>query len=277
MGRPLPGWEVAMLDEDEQPLPRRGARRDLPEGALEPALPDRLLEPARGHRGGVRRRLVPHQGRRRARRGRLRLVRGPRRRRDHLGRLPHRPVRGRVGVRGAPGGQGGRGGGLTRPQARRHREGVHRAGRAATSRPTSWPSEIKAHVRERHSAYAYPREIEFVDDLPKTLTGKIRRVELREQERERKQAATRRPSADGHQRDVPEDRRGRRRRRRPAPRRSRRARAASSCLLRAVGGAVAPDDHALHPALGPVELERQEAEPEQDRDDPGPGHAGAAT
>ena len=50
--------------------------------------------------------------------------------------------------------------------------------------------EIKQHVRERHSAYAYPREIEFVDDLPKTLTGKIRRVELREQERERKQADT---------------------------------------------------------------------------------------
>ncbi len=49
--------------------------------------------------------------------------------------------------------------------------------------------EIKKHVRERHSAYAYPREIEFVDDLPKTLTGKIRRVELREQERERHAAA----------------------------------------------------------------------------------------
>jgi acetyl-CoA synthetase len=48
--------------------------------------------------------------------------------------------------------------------------------------------EIKRHVRERHSAYAYPREIEFVDDLPKTLTGKIRRVELREAERERKGA-----------------------------------------------------------------------------------------
>ena len=46
--------------------------------------------------------------------------------------------------------------------------------------------KIKQHVRERHSAYAYPREIEFVADLPKTLTGKIRRVELREQERERK-------------------------------------------------------------------------------------------
>ncbi|MFL5781215.1 MAG: AMP-binding enzyme, partial [Thermoleophilaceae bacterium] len=47
---------------------------------------------------------------------------------------------------------------------------------------------IKLFVRERHSAYAYPREIEFVDDLPKTLTGKIRRVELREAERERKAA-----------------------------------------------------------------------------------------
>ena len=50
---------------------------------------------------------------------------------------------------------------------------------------------IKSFVRERHSAYAYPREIEFVDDLPKTLTGKIRRIELREAEREKKAGASR--------------------------------------------------------------------------------------
>ena len=37
-------------------------------------------------------------------------------------------------------------------------------------------------MRDRHSAYAYPRRIEFVDDLPKTLTGKIRRIELRQRE-----------------------------------------------------------------------------------------------
>jgi acetyl-CoA synthetase len=49
--------------------------------------------------------------------------------------------------------------------------------------------EIKRFVRERHSRYAYPREVEFVEDLPKTLTGKIRRVELREAERKRKEAA----------------------------------------------------------------------------------------
>jgi acetyl-CoA synthetase len=40
--------------------------------------------------------------------------------------------------------------------------------------------EIKAFVRDRLSAYAYPRRIEFMAELPKTLTGKIRRIELRE-------------------------------------------------------------------------------------------------
>jgi acetyl-CoA synthetase len=41
-------------------------------------------------------------------------------------------------------------------------------------------ADIQSHVRQRLSAYAYPRLIEFVDDLPKTLTGKIRRIELRQ-------------------------------------------------------------------------------------------------
>jgi acetyl-CoA synthetase len=45
-------------------------------------------------------------------------------------------------------------------------------------------SDIQRFVRERLSAYAYPRKVEFVDDLPKTLTGKIRRVELRQRELE---------------------------------------------------------------------------------------------
>jgi acetyl-CoA synthetase len=42
--------------------------------------------------------------------------------------------------------------------------------------------EIKTFVRERLSAYAYPRLIEFMPELPKTLTGKIRRIELRRRE-----------------------------------------------------------------------------------------------
>jgi acetyl-CoA synthetase len=45
--------------------------------------------------------------------------------------------------------------------------------------------DIKAYVREHLSAYAYPRIIEFIDELPKTLTGKIRRVELRQRDAQR--------------------------------------------------------------------------------------------
>jgi acetyl-CoA synthetase len=42
--------------------------------------------------------------------------------------------------------------------------------------------DIQAFVRDHLSAYAYPRRVEFVTELPKTLTGKIRRVELRQRE-----------------------------------------------------------------------------------------------
>jgi acetyl-CoA synthetase len=43
-------------------------------------------------------------------------------------------------------------------------------------------SELRTRTRDRLAAYEYPREIEFVESLPKTSTGKIRRVELRERE-----------------------------------------------------------------------------------------------
>lgn len=42
--------------------------------------------------------------------------------------------------------------------------------------------ELKLHVRKRLSAHAYPREVEFVDELPKTPSGKIQRFLLRNQE-----------------------------------------------------------------------------------------------
>src|SRR5436190_1000806 len=40
-------------------------------------------------------------------------------------------------------------------------------------------SELQEHVKRVTAPYRYPREIEFVDSLPKTRSGKIRRVELR--------------------------------------------------------------------------------------------------
>ena len=39
--------------------------------------------------------------------------------------------------------------------------------------------ELQAHVKHTTAPYKYPRIIEFVDELPKTISGKIRRVEIR--------------------------------------------------------------------------------------------------
>ncbi len=43
-------------------------------------------------------------------------------------------------------------------------------------------AELKAFVKDRLAPYKYPRQIEFVNDLPKTATGKIQRFKLRERE-----------------------------------------------------------------------------------------------
>jgi len=42
--------------------------------------------------------------------------------------------------------------------------------------------EIQGHVRGRLAPYEYPREIEFIDALPMTTTGKVQRKELRKRE-----------------------------------------------------------------------------------------------
>lgn len=46
--------------------------------------------------------------------------------------------------------------------------------------------ELQEHVKRVTAPYKYPREIEFVTELPKTTSGKIRRVVLRQLEKERK-------------------------------------------------------------------------------------------
>ncbi|MBM7606838.1 acetyl-CoA synthetase [Lysinibacillus composti] len=44
--------------------------------------------------------------------------------------------------------------------------------------------ELQEHVKTITAPYKYPRAIEFVDELPKTSSGKIRRIELRNRELE---------------------------------------------------------------------------------------------
>lgn len=42
--------------------------------------------------------------------------------------------------------------------------------------------ELQNHVKQATAPYKYPRIIEFVDEMPKTISGKIRRVEIREKD-----------------------------------------------------------------------------------------------
>ena len=45
--------------------------------------------------------------------------------------------------------------------------------------------ELQDHVKRTTAPYKYPRAIEFIAELPKTMTGKIQRVALRTMEKER--------------------------------------------------------------------------------------------
>ncbi|XP_061455190.1 acyl-coenzyme A synthetase ACSM4, mitochondrial-like [Rhineura floridana] len=48
--------------------------------------------------------------------------------------------------------------------------------------PEKLTLELQEHVKKVTAPYKYPRKMEFVQQLPKTITGKIRRVELRKKE-----------------------------------------------------------------------------------------------
>jgi long-chain acyl-CoA synthetase len=59
-----------------------------------------------------------------------------------------------------------------------------RSGQSAT------PEEIIDFAKQRMAAYKYPRLVEIVDEIPKNLSGKVLRRELREREKARRAAAT---------------------------------------------------------------------------------------
>jgi len=58
--------------------------------------------------------------------------------------------------------------------------------REGAERSTALATELQEHCKRITAPYKYPREIEFIDELPKTVSGKIRRVDLRRQEEARK-------------------------------------------------------------------------------------------
>lgn len=51
--------------------------------------------------------------------------------------------------------------------------------------PDALALELRGWCKERLRRYEYPHMVAFVEDLPRTATGKVQRFKLREAERER--------------------------------------------------------------------------------------------
>ena len=184
MGRPMPGWDVQILDEDEQPVPQGERGEICLRARSNPHYPLgywRNEEAAKETFGGdwfhtKDAATLDEDG----------YVWYEGRADDVIIAAGYRigPFEVESACLEHAGGRRGGGGRLARRAPRQRRQGVHRAGRGPRAARTSWSRRSRRYVRERLSAYAYPRKIEFVDDLPKTLTGKIRRIELRQAELE---------------------------------------------------------------------------------------------
>ena len=74
---------------------------------------------------------------------------------------------------------GGGRGRQARSDPHRDRQGLRGAARGVSG-SAALADEIRAFVRKRLSAHEYPREVEFIADLPRTPTGKVMRRLLRD-------------------------------------------------------------------------------------------------
>lgn len=178
MGRPLPGWDVALLDEDERPVPQGEVGEICLRARSNPQFPLGYWnrpEAAAETFGGEWFHTKDH-----ARvdedsyywfLGRVDDViktSGYRVGPDEIEEaLRAHPAVADVGVAGVPDpvrGQAVKAWVLPAPG--------HRPDEALAR-------EIREFAKTTHSRFAYPREIEFVDELPRSATGKIQRAKLR--------------------------------------------------------------------------------------------------
>jgi acetyl-CoA synthetase len=65
------------------------------------------------------------------------------------------------------------------------------SGRNAVQFDADLVAELQQHVKGKLAPYEYPKEIEFIDALPMTTTGKVQRRVLRLQEEAKAKAASR--------------------------------------------------------------------------------------
>ena len=134
----------------------------------------------RRRRQGGHRRPALHRRRRPLRRRRAALHRRPRRRDDRLRRRERLPARGRGPARRPRRRRRGRGDRRRRRRVRPAAEGLRRR---STPGAELRRGRLKAHVRANLAGYKVPREIEFLDELPRNATGKVLKRELQARER----------------------------------------------------------------------------------------------
>ena len=170
-GKPAGGTEIRILDNDFN---------EVPTGEVGSIYVPQLHAVRRLHLGqhqGLPRRLHVVGRCRLPRRGRPAVRGRPRRRDDRLRRRERLPHRGGEDAGRAPRrrrGLGDRGGRRTvRSAACRVR------GSESTARRPP-PTTLKQHVRENLANYKVPREITVLDELPRSITGKIVRSELQD-------------------------------------------------------------------------------------------------
>ncbi|WP_051899023.1 acyl-CoA synthetase [Sciscionella sediminilitoris] len=178
MGRPVPGWEVALLDEAERPVPQGEAGEICLRARSNPQFPlgywDRPENSAQVFGGdwfhtkdqavmdedgyfwflGRTDDVIKTSG--------YRV--GPYEVEQALREHPDVAEAGVVGVPDPVRGQA-------------VKAYVELAGSAAPSEELA--ARIREFAKQRYSRFAYPRHIEFVEELPRSATGKIRRAELR--------------------------------------------------------------------------------------------------
>ena len=170
-GRPPRGTVVKLYDEDGNPVAPGETGRIFVGNEL-------AFE---GYTGGGNKAAIDGPAvvrRRRPLRPRRAAVhRRPRRRHDRLGRRERVPGRGRGPARRARGDRRGRR--LRRRRTRSSGSGSRRS--SCCARGTSLEvDEIKAFVKANLAGYKVPRDVEFVDELPRTSTGKVLKRELRD-------------------------------------------------------------------------------------------------
>ena len=107
------------------------------------------------------------------------VLRGPLGRHDRFVRLQHRRPRDRSGASDASGGRRMRRRRRAGRGARHDRQGLCGVA-SGIEADAALATELQEHVKREIAPYKYPRAIEFVAQLPKTETGKLKRVALRQ-------------------------------------------------------------------------------------------------